>query len=145
MKIFLSTRKTERVVWLENGRVYKSQPKFLTDNEYYFLRKMELSGYVPKRVEREGIELISMEFIPHIKVTDSAEFMSHYVHVLHALAEAGIRHGDLTEYSVLVRDNRPILVDFAESREMYSEIVSKRPEADSYWLKKTMEKLANDK
>ena len=126
-------------------RIYKSQPKFLTDNEYHFLRAMEKSGYVPVDVILEDIELISMEYIVTEGVTDPDVFMSHYYPVLEAMAVAGgvgIRHGDLTIYSVLVRSNKPVIIDWAEARIRMSPIESKRPEGDMYWLRKTMRQLA---
>lgn len=139
----LSKRVRESVVWLENGRVYKSQPKFLTDNEYYFLRVMQNSGYVPGDVVHEGIELVSMEYVRHEPVTDPEEFWRHFSPVLQAMRDRGIRHGDLTEYSVLVNNNKPVIIDWAEARIATSPIESKRPDGDSYWLRRTMRQLAN--
>lgn len=128
-------------VWVLGNTVYKSQPKYLTDNEFYFLTAMEDTGYVPLRVRREGIELISMEYVVQTPVTDGTEFLSHYVPVLTALRNKGIKHGDLTTYSVLARNNRPVLIDFAESRWIGDPIPTKRRESDAYWLRRTMKEL----
>ena len=129
-------------VFRVGGRVFKQLPKYNADNEIYFLEAMQDSGYVPFDPIREGVELISMEYVHSGHVTDPEAFMAHFDKVIDALRAAGIRHGDLTEYSVLVRNNRPVIIDFAESRTLLSPIQSKRPEGDSYWLRKTMEKLA---
>lgn len=145
-RVTLSTRDSRSVVWLENGRIYKQQPKYLTDNEFFWLKAMESSGYVPLSVVQESIDIVSMEYVQHTPVTDPSAFMSHYLPVLEAMAEAGgvgVRHGDLTEYAVLVRNNKPVIIDWAEARLKDSPIVSKRPEPDMEWLQKTMRQLAN--
>jgi len=64
--------------------------------------------------------------------------MMHQIGVLTALIEAGVRHGDLTHYAVIVKDNKPFLIDFAESRLMGDPRPDKRPEGDRYWLHKTL-------
>jgi RIO-like serine/threonine protein kinase len=141
----ISRRDRRSTVWIEGGRVFKSQPKYLTDNEYFWLTAMENSGYVPINVVREDIELISMELVVTGGVTDPDAFMSHYRPVLEAMSGAGgvgVRHGDLTKYAVLVRDNKPVIIDWAEARIKMSPIESKRPEGDWYWLQKTMRQLA---
>lgn len=142
-KIYLQSTKIEKKVWLstDNGRVYKSQPKYMTDTELAFLKALEGTGYVPEDVRQDGIELISMEYIGPNYVTDEKAFMDHLPLVLDVLKERGIRHGDLTEYAVRIRDNRPILVDFSESRWMNDPAPDKRPEGDSYWLERTMREL----
>jgi RIO-like serine/threonine protein kinase len=130
----ISFRDRSSTVWLEDGRIYKCQPKYNTDIEYYFLRILEPSGYVPQDVYQEGIETISMEYIPPQQVTNVYEFMSHYKPMLKALKEQGIRHGDLTDYSILVKNNKPIMIDFGESRWIKDPIPSKRPEQDAELL-----------
>lgn len=130
------------LVWVEGGRVFKRLPKFNADNEMYFLALLEDTGYVPTNPIREEIEVVSMEYIRTERVTDPAGFMSHYARVIDALRIWNVRHGDLTVYSVLVRNNKPVIIDFAESRVAHCPIPSKRPEGDSYWLGKTMEKLS---
>ena len=140
----ISDRHRASKVWLdsETGLVYKSSPKFLTDNELHFLKKMWLSGYVPGPVTRHGVETISMPYIENQKVTDPVAFLAHIPLVMDALQHAGCRHGDLTEYSVLVNNNKPVIIDFGESRYYDSPLPDKRREGDRYWLTLTMEKLA---
>ena len=128
-------------MWLENGRIYKSQPKYNTDNEHYFLKILEDSGYVPRDVRREDIELISMEYIRPQQVSDPTVFHEHFSGLLQALESVGIRHGDLTDYSVLVNNNRPIVIDFAESRWLKDPIWSKRPQSDRELLYSAMRKI----
>lgn len=130
-------------VWLEDDIwMYKEQPKFLTDNEYWCFKRMESSGYVPK-CEKIHAELIRTAYIPNETVINPDKFMSHLESVLFALISVGIRHGDLTTYSVLVRDDKPYLIDFAESRLTCDPRPDKRREGDRYWLERTMEELCS--
>lgn len=128
-------------VRLEGGWVYKQQPKFLCDNELWCLDAMWPSGYVPA-AERFDVEIIRLQFIERQPVTDRASWMAHLELVLEALKMAGIRHGDLAQYSVIPHGNRPMLVDFAESRLWDDPRPDKRPEGDAYWLRKTLEYYA---
>lgn len=128
-------------VWLEGEWVYKQQPKFLAHNEIWCLTAMFPTGFVPE-VERVHIELIRTRYIEPQVVTNAAEFMGYLEPVLDALENVGIRHGDLTRYAIIVNDNRPWLIDFAESRLLNDPRPDKRPEGDRYWLTKTMQMLA---
>ena len=128
-------------VWRDGDYIFKRQPKYLADNEWYALTHPALVEYVPGVAKRVDKETIRMEFVKNEPVTDIAAFMFHYWSVLDALKAARLRHGDLTSYAVLVRDNRPIIIDWAESRTWDDPRPDKRREGDAYWLKKTMEKL----
>lgn len=130
-------------MWARGGKIWKRQPKHFTDNEYHWLRAMESSGYVPINVVLEDLDTISMEYIRVGEVTSVDAFMAHYWPVLEAMTNVEVRHGDLTEYAVLVRDNKPVIIDWAEARIRTSPIPSKRPEGDMYWLRRTMRQLAN--
>jgi RIO-like serine/threonine protein kinase len=131
-------------VWREGDSIIKCQPKYLADNEHWALKLLLFTDYVPRVISRHDDETVIMEFVESEPVTDSRAFMSHYWRVLHVLEHARLRHGDLTEYSVLVRNNRPIIIDWAESRTWDDPRPDKRIEGDAYWLKKTMEKLCQD-
>lgn len=125
----------------KNGFIYKRQPKHLTDNEIFGLTEMHKRGYAPQawRIEDELIKMVDLG--DSEPVSDKGKFLSFFPHVICALANAGIRHGDLTEYSVIVRGNRPYLIDFAESRIWGDPRPDKRREGDVYWLARTMAKL----
>jgi RIO-like serine/threonine protein kinase len=127
-------------VWREDDWVYKRQPKFLTDNEWYALRLLADTGLVPE-AEKVDISTVRLRYVKNESVTDAASFMSHYRDVLATLETHKIRHGDLTCFSVLVKDNKPILIDWAESRYWDDPRPDKRREGDAYWLDKTMREL----
>lgn len=126
-------------LWQDGDWMYKWQPKFLTENEIWCLLRLYPSGYVPL-AQRLGPEVIRLELIHGTLVTDPAAFMAHLKPALDALREAGIRHGDLTPPNVLVRNNRPLLIDFAESRLWDDPRADKRNDHDDlFYLKRTME------
>ena len=125
--------------------VYKTQPKYLADNEFYALSTLEYTGYVPRYVKRASVSTIRMEYIKPEQVTDPKAFMEHYDLILNILRRHNLRHDDLTEYAVLVHANQPVIIDWAESRMLDDPRPSKRPEGDAYWLRKSMEKLCKAK
>lgn len=129
-------------VWLKDGYIFKQQPKFLTDNEIYCLKIMYPSGYVPK-AEQIDIELIKMEYIKNEIVTEPDLLWYHFPRVLKALGDVGIKHGDLTKYAVLIRSNKPYIIDFAESRLFGDPRPNKRPGSDGDWLRRTFKELCD--
>lgn len=125
----------------QNGLfIYKKQPKFLTDNEIYCLKTMYHTGYVPY-AEQVAIDTIRLEYIGETPVTSFDVVTYHFARILKVLNDAGIRHGDLTRPNVLIRGNRPYVIDFSESRLACDPRIDKRPEGDEYWLKRTFEEL----
>lgn len=127
-------------VWWLRGYIYKWQPLHLTQNEIWCLETMYPSGFVPV-AKREALEIIRMEFVKDEAPTNSTLLLENTQRALCSLLDCGIRHGDLTRPNILVRNNRPILLDFSESRLMTDPRPDKRPEGDSYWLNLTMEEI----
>lgn len=128
-------------VWRRDGHIYKKQPKFMADNEIYALQVLAPTGYVPK-AKRVDKETIRMEDLGQSEpVTNAQEFMSHLPKVLQALEDAALRHGDLTTYAVIVKGNKPYIIDWGESRHWYDPRPDKRREGDRHWLTKTMQSL----
>jgi hypothetical protein len=127
-------------IWIGDDYLYKWQPKFLTENEIWCLEVLCFSGFVPY-AERVGLEIIRMEFIEDEAPIDTELFLRNVDGALGALNSYGIRHGDLTRPNVLVKDNRPILLDFAESRLVTDPRPDKRPGGDQFWLKCTAQEI----
>lgn len=123
-------------VWVDDGHIFKSQPKFLTDNEWYGLDILKSSGLVPL-VDRVGIELIKMELITP-DPEPPVDPMWWYTIILTMIRSHDLRHGDLTRYHLLWRDGRPIVIDWAESRCLQDPRPDKRREGDEYWLRETL-------
>jgi RIO-like serine/threonine protein kinase len=127
-------------LWLDGGFVYKWQPKFLAENEIWCLEAVSMSGFAPI-AERVELEIIRMEFVKDEAPTNPKLLLDNVDRALKALAICGIRHGDLTRPNVLIRDNRPVLLDFAESRLTTDPRPDKRPGGDVFWLKCTVQEI----
>jgi RIO-like serine/threonine protein kinase len=136
------------IVWFDKDDTgswcYKRQCKTMCDTEMWCYDAMASSGYVPK-AERVEVEVIRTEYIEPQPVTDGAAYLDHFEKVLEALENAKVRHGDLTEYSVIPHGDRPYLIDWAESRHACDPMPGKREEPDAFWLWNTMEKQARGK
>lgn len=131
-------------VWKDGKYVFKRQPKHLTQNEIWCLEEMYPTGYVPVAQQVE-IDMIRMHHVPRYGGQVSLEFLTrHAEQILGCLETVGIRHGDLTEYAVILSKpyGVPVIIDFAESRLACDPRPDKRPEGDRYWLMKTMRRLS---
>lgn len=130
-------------VWIgDDGGIYKWQPKFLTDNEFWCLKEMFQSGFVPY-AEQVELEIIRMYFIRDEAPTNGKLLLENVDRALDALVQCGIRHGDLTRPNVLISNNRPVLLDFSESRLTDDPRPDKRPEGDRYWLTRTIQEIVS--
>ena len=131
-----------------DGWMYKQSNAAFVANEYEMLTRMADSGYTPQARKLSdnivAVEDLGDQYESWHSVTDEEAFMSHLPLVLDALKEAGIRHGDLTKFSVIVVDNKPMLIDFAQSRDIGDWRPDKRPEGDRYWLERTMKELCGE-
>ena len=130
------------VVWRSSlGHVYKRSTPFLIENELYFYEKLYSFGIVPfaQRYDKYTLEIQDLGMSE--PVTDSQTFRENCMGVLAALELAGVRHGDLTEYAIIVRDNKPYLIDFAESRMRDDPRPDKRVGGDELWMNKAIENI----
>lgn len=126
-----------------DGFVYKRSTSFLIQNEIYCYQKMFPTGYVPY-VEMYDRYTICIEDLGKTeKVTNKRKFMQQKLSLKLALASNGIKHGDLTKWAFIVKDNFPYIIDFAESRLYNDPRPDKRPEGDDYWIERTFEELCN--
>ena len=134
-----------RVYRGDDGWVYKcSNPEF-AETEYQMLTRLKDSGYVPQVRRISPTEIATEDLGDQAEswrgITDKKAFMAHLPKVLDALKAARVRHGDLTKVSLIVVDNKPMLIDFAQSRDWDDPLPDKRPEGDIYWLARTMVEL----
>jgi RIO-like serine/threonine protein kinase len=129
-------------VWRQDGWIYKRQIKFLCENEFWCLNRLSGTGYVPTPCQRLDDETIRMKDLGESeKVSFPEKFIYRCQIALGFLAVNKIRHGDLTEPNIIVKDNSLYIIDFAESRLWDDPRPDKRPEGDAFWLKQTMDKL----
>jgi hypothetical protein len=87
-------------VYRNGDWVIKKQPKFLTDNEWYALRLLKDTGFVPQ-AEKVDISTLRIEYVENEPIADPVEFHNNCWIALETLKKHEIRHGDLTRYAVL--------------------------------------------
>lgn len=131
---------TASQIIITSTKVYKFQPKYLADNEWYALNLKALKPFVPYSARLSG-EVIAMERISNEAITDRATFETAILAAYSAMRLERIRHGDLTKHNILVRNNRPIIIDWSESRLDTDPRPDKRPEGDSYWINRSIKEL----
>lgn len=97
-------------------------------------RILEPSGTTPK-LRSHVAGLLVLERIRGSYVADvqwsEMDFFWGCIDLLRALQGAGIKHGDLTAKNLVVRDNRPLAIDFQEAVFVKDAIETKRPESDA--------------
>ena len=132
------------IVWRGNdGWIYKRSLPFLIENEEWCLRQMFGYGFTPTFERYDKYTLRINDLGKSEPVTNVKAFRLTCKHMLACLQKCNIRHGDLTEYAIIVKDNWPFLIDFAESRLSLDPRPDKRAEGDEYWLRKTVTKLCS--
>jgi RIO-like serine/threonine protein kinase len=127
-------------VWKDGEYVYKKQPKYLTDNEWWMLDNLFYLGFTPV-ARKTSLEVIRMEYLQPEPVTNADDFRSNCELFLSSISNLGIRHGDLTAPHIFVRNNSPIVIDWSESRFTCDPRPDKRREGDIYWMRKSMEEV----
>ena len=126
------------LVWRsEDGWIYKRSIPYLIETEFAMLTTMK-GIYVPGVSRYDKYTLRIQDAGESEPVTDKPLFIANCAHFLTVMAMRGVRHGDLTTPHVIVRDNSPIVIDWAESRVFSDPAPDKRGEGDSYWMHSTM-------
>ena len=134
---YIKNTEIHSTVWREGDFIFKRQPKFLTDNEWYALDLLSSTHIVPV-AERIDDELIKLEFV-EADAFPPDDLMKWFPVILTTLESYKLRHGDLTRPHILFRNKILILLDFSESRYIYDPRPDKRPEGDKHWLRDTLE------
>ena len=130
------------IVWRDgNGTLYKRSMPFLIENELHCLKAMWPSGFVPSVYRYDKYTLAIQDLGDSEPVTDKGVFITNMYALQMALKQADIRHGDMTTAAVIVKDNHPYLIDFAESRLISDPRPDKRPQGDGYWMRQTINEL----
>ncbi len=107
-------------------------------NEARLLRILGGTGIAPKMFD-EGDDWITQEDLGESEsVQDGENFRRNAAHTLWTLREHKIRHGDLTGVNVIIKDDWPRLIDFAQSNLFDEPIPDKRKLSDSYYLWRTV-------
>jgi tRNA A-37 threonylcarbamoyl transferase component Bud32 len=130
------------MVWRGNdGYIYKRSMPFLIENELYFLRLLEASGFTPAAIRYDKYTIRMDDLGISQPVTDKDAFAKALHQVICELHRYGIRHGDLTIQAIVIKDNRPYLIDFAESRFANDPRPDKRRGGDLYWAERLLDEL----
>jgi RIO-like serine/threonine protein kinase len=133
-------------IWVgEDGFVYKRQPKYLCENEWYALNTLRKTGFVPE-AWRVDDEVIKMELLvkwakPTYLESKFTANCKKFMNVLHSI---GLRHGDLTPPHIFYIEHRPVVIDWGESRIWDDPRPDKRIEGDDYWMAMSLEAILNE-
>jgi RIO-like serine/threonine protein kinase len=126
------------LVWRAgDGWIYKRSIPYLIETELAMLTTMR-GVYVPGVARYDKYTLAIQDAGESEPITNTNIFVANCEHFLTVMNMRGVRHGDLTSPHVIVRNNSPIVIDWAESRVFTDPAPDKREEGDSYWMHKTM-------
>jgi len=110
---------------LDHETIIKQGTLNLASREYAFLSRLD-SPYFPKAFDqktKQGFSLITMEKILGISLEEEGprlrrsagnmlSFFWHGLNLLHELQKKGIQHRDIRSDNILIRDDKPVLIDF---------------------------------
>ena len=132
-------------VWRANdGYIYKHSIPFLTENEFFFLSTLSSTGYTP-HAERVDKYTIKMQDLGKSEgIINLPNFIAKCHNFLNALGNYGIIHGDLTAPHIIIKNNHPYIIDWAESRLFCERRENKRPGTDAEWLQKFIRNTVKD-
>lgn len=122
--------------------VYKRSTPFLIENEIYCFEKMLDTGFVPKAERYDKYTIRTEDLGKSDYIKDKEIFRRNMYSLYYALQRKGIRHGDLTKYSIIVKKDWPYVIDFAESRLIGDPRPDKRREGDRYWIERTIDEIS---
>ena len=127
-------------VSLDGQWIYKTECDEWAANECNWLNKMSKFGYAPtcEQVAADTLKIPYLGCQTESWATATKDFITHKQPVLDALQSVGVRHGDLSVYSIIVFQDRPMLIDFSQSRATDDPQRDKRLEGDAYWLNRSM-------
>lgn len=102
--------------------------------EGLMLQRLAPTGYAPKLLEYEEGRIVEEDLGDGQPIQDGEKFRRECIYLLDALHSCNVRHGDLTQPNIIVRDDRPYAIDFQQSNFYDEGPPQKRPLSDSYFL-----------
>lgn len=108
-----------------------------------FIRALEDTDFVPKLLHVGSSEVHVEKIIEDepLILADTSEFVSGQnsirlgaIEILLELLSRNIFHGDLTEYNIKIRNNKPVIIDWGESRFGWETEPTKRAGIDADYL-----------
>ena len=128
----------------DDGFIYKHSIPFLINNEFAFLQTLYPTGFVPDSELHDKYTLKIEDLGVGEPVTDVSKFIKYCERLLHIFKVAGVRHGDLTRPHIIVKNNMPKVIDWAESRWWCDKAEDKRPRGDKFWLWLTVREIEKE-
>lgn len=119
------------------------------EKEYLLNAFVKMSGFcitgycpIPYIYRRQEGVLVMEDLGMTEPVTNDGIFRKHIANMIIALKRHHIIHGDATDKNLVVRNNKPHLVDFQQSRYEYEPGPDKREGGDAKWLWLAADKLS---
>jgi hypothetical protein len=115
-------------------------------NEFDKLLVLEGSGFTPKAIAKHADGSTLQEDLgvtdehPH----DGEKFRRNMIQLLWTLRKHGIRHGDLTSANILLQDDWPWAIDFAEAHFIGEKAPQKSPMTDTHLVLRTLKDWPDD-
>ena len=102
-------------------------------NEARWLSSLEGAGIAPSIIDAGQGWVLEQDLGDSDPAPTNGEaFRRHMIQVIWTLRDRGVRHGDLTSANIVLRDNRPWLIDWQEAHAFDEPAPRKRPVSDSY-------------
>lgn len=120
--------------------IFKMSIPFLIENEIYFLGLSGLEGAVPESERFDKYTIRMQDLGKSEPITNFERARDSADRVLWRLEISKVKHGDLSEPNIIVKNNHIYVLDFAESRN----ITDPRPDKkgrDSVLLYETIKRL----
>lgn len=111
-----------------------SQGEMLLVNEARFLKELRGTGFVPHIFLDEPDRIVMQDLGESETVIDPDVFRRNAILLLNTLNIYRIKHGDLTDSNVIIKNDRPMAIDWCEAVRLDERREGKRPEPDSYHL-----------
>ncbi len=113
-------------------------------NEARMLKIMAGSGWAPEVIAQGKGFVAQTDLGISEQVTDNDAFRHNCIRLLNELRQRGVRHGDLTSVNLVIRDNKPLAVDWQESHLLTEPAPPKQPWSDSWLLCRTLSDMGRD-
>ncbi len=110
------------------------QGLILLANEARWLHHLNESGFTPRLLMDEPGRIVMQDLGENQEVFNLYNFRRNAIFLLHTLRLYGVKHGDLTAPNIIIKNDRPMAIDWGEAVELGGTLPSKRPEPDATHL-----------
>jgi len=125
----------------DEAYIYKRSIPFLIENEIWMLNHLTSSGFTPFATRHDKYTIVMPNLGVSEKVTDVDKFMANGHRLKMVLLTYAVRHGDITPPNIIVKDNFPYVLDWAEARLHRDIRPDKRSGGDDFWIDKTWSEI----